>query len=410
MFELKDYNLRGAAAKEEIKLRWAKAIAARRWLTTSAKTVAGLLLALRCRSRSSPRQTRTFLRPEAWRRQEAERTSYPEAKRARDNPGSTYRRAFVRRLTKDARRLSRPPIATLEQVITKWENISAVNACLSEIQNQLKIAGSRMIVPTVHKDRSVLIQVSPTTAKKHGAPIIMRGDLAEISPCREPSHGTHMSCRTDWIGNKPRHVRAIHRNCVRSFALIDDQDRRTAHYVLHNTRRTITLPDGYHWAVDLIGLKACRDDSLDADFHPEALHLMDVNASTYIAYQLELNREVRLRTKAENAALAAQQEGVFVCLADSLKAGNCRAGSLEFARRHQLDPRRHYTAPELLAQANGDSGRVRLAVTAASLRHRREMERGYAVLEDHYAGADWELIQTITASTPGQRVPDIVTS
>jgi hypothetical protein len=92
---------------------------------------------------------------------------------------------------------------------------------------------------------------------------------------------------------------------------------------------------------------------------------------------------MRLRWAAENAAEIAQNEGVFVCLADSIRAGNCKIGTLNFAERHRLDTSRHYTAIELLAQANGDAGRVRLAITAARFRHNQEMDRGYCDLSEH---------------------------
>ena len=67
-------------------------------------------------------------------------------------------------------------------------------------------------------------------------------------------------------------------------------------------------------------------------------------------------------------------------LADSLAAGNCQAGSEQFARRHGLNPTRWYKPNELLAVANGDAQRVRLAVLAAVRRHDRLAEAGAQVI------------------------------
>lgn len=99
--------------------------------------------------------------------------------------------------------------------------------------------------------------------------------------------------------------------------------------------------------------------------------------------------ERRAQAREQTALMAVVERGdaagVAVCLADSLRAGNCRAGSLSFAGRHGLDPSRHYSAGELLAQSNGDARFVRAAVLAALRRERREQAAGFCVLADHRA-------------------------
>jgi hypothetical protein len=77
--------------------------------------------------------------------------------------------------------------------------------------------------------------------------------------------------------------------------------------------------------------------------------------------------------------------GVAVCLADSLRAGNCRPGSESFARQHGLDSRAHYSAAELLAVANGSTRFVRAAVVSAIRRERKELAAGVCLLADHRA-------------------------
>ena len=111
--------------------------------------------------------------------------------------------------------------------------------------------------------------------------------------------------------------------------------------------------------------------------------LLRKDAVAHITSQLQANAERRNLMKAQMAAEKAQMEGVWVCLADALRAGNCKAGCLAFAERHQISASKHYPAPALLDMANGEAGRVRLAITAASIRHRKEMEQGFALLEEH---------------------------
>jgi hypothetical protein len=125
------------------------------------------------------------------------------------------------------------------------------------------------------------------------------------------------------------------------------------------------------------------ENSRQDDYHPSASDLIKENAGDKIAEKVWQNHKVRLETKAREAAALAGMEGVVVCVADSRRAGNCEAGTFSFATRHNLDPRQHYPAAELVQIANGDSSRVRLAITAAVLRHKREMERGYSELAEH---------------------------
>jgi hypothetical protein len=75
----------------------------------------------------------------------------------------------------------------------------------------------------------------------------------------------------------------------------------------------------------------------------------------------------------------------LVCARDSVRAGNCRAGTESFAARHGLDLRRHYTAGELRLMANGDARFVRAAVIMAMRRERIEIQRGKCLITEHIA-------------------------
>lgn len=118
------------------------------------------------------------------------------------------------------------------------------------------------------------------------------------------------------------------------------------------------------------------------DYHPSPDELRKWDVAGWVA-RIRTNAETRRRLAAESAAEAAEAADVWVCIADSLRAGNCRAGTEQFAARHGLSTTAHYRAPQLLGIANGDYSRVRLAVKAACIRDRAERERGYAILSEH---------------------------
>ena len=99
-----------------------------------------------------------------------------------------------------------------------------------------------------------------------------------------------------------------------------------------------------------------------------------------------LSREIEAKEQAEKADL----EGVHVCLKDSLRAGNCQAGTLAFVGRLGLDEKKHYRALEIFEMAKqkspNDIRLVKLALTAAALRTKKEEEQGYAVISEHFVG------------------------
>jgi hypothetical protein len=170
-------------------------------------------------------------------------------------------------------------------------------------------------------------------------------------------------------------------NYVRSFAVI--RDNQTLDVAFHTHEYQLVLPPEYMWAKDDHGLKLMMADSRQDDYHPTAEDLYGKNTVDRLVHNLNVNRDRRLKLKAEIVADMAETEGVYVGVKDSLRAGNCLSGTRSWAENHQLDVRKHYPAPTLLTMVNGDYGRVRLAIKSALIRHKNEMERGYALLEDH---------------------------
>ncbi len=151
-------------------------------------------------------------------------------------------------------------------------------------------------------------------------------------------------------------------------------------------RHDVVLPDGYYWDVDAQGLRVCCAASPRDDYHITAADV-ESGRPSHIIDQLLAGRATRLATAAREAASRAEAAGVYLCRADSIRAGNCPTGTDAWCAQHGLDLRRHYSALEVLDRVadTAQAGRVRLAVTAAVLRHRRESAAGVCVLRDHIA-------------------------
>jgi hypothetical protein len=170
---------------------------------------------------------------------------------------------------------------------------------------------------------------------------------------------------------------------IKSFGIIPSP-RMLCYWWNTDRMRKIRAPRGYHWNRDAFGIRLV--DRHGNDYHPNAAELLA--GIRFITAKIRSNaatrRQVAREMRRELASVKrAEREGCAVCVADSVRAGNCAVGTREWARRHNLDPSRHYTPSELLAISNGDGRRVALVVSVALRRHRKEMERGFALLAEH---------------------------
>lgn len=163
---------------------------------------------------------------------------------------------------------------------------------------------------------------------------------------------------------------------------------------------TTKAPRGYRWERDANGVKLVSVADPRNDYHPDSEDLrtlsprqlaakLRANAATRRAAD-KLARAEAAKTKKQqaedrSAMRRAEQEGAEICLADSIRAGNCQAGTKNFADRHGLDISKHYRPTQILKIANGEAHRVRLAVAVGLRRHRHEMDQGFCVIADHRA-------------------------
>ena len=328
----------------------------------------------KCYAVACYRQTNWTARRD-WLARSDDRKSKPDAKRARDD--KQFRRQYLRQLRAEEKRLVRET-NTLSGITSSWDRLSQTRVSLKSVADSREIAcGKRNQVKYTPQQQYHLISVNSRTARLAGCAINMTGKDAIIKPVVRSSYGYHSPGETEWKNGRPvSYTRATHENYVRSFAIFGDNPQ-TICYALHGTEYTITLPDGYAWRADMYGLCAYITSSQGDDFHVDAYYLLKGAAD--IVKRLESNRQRRIQIETKYWAEIADMDGVWVGVDDSIRAGNCRVGTQIFATKHGLDINRHYPALEVFRLGSLDVmfGLVRLAITAATLRHKHEMECGY---------------------------------
>jgi hypothetical protein len=151
-------------------------------------------------------------------------------------------------------------------------------------------------------------------------------------------------------------------------------------------QRNVTLPKGWVFDIDENGLFIRRSVLVRSlgpcDFHPTAADLLRMSPKELIATARE-NARVRAaqerQQRQEARALMeqvrrAEREGATVCLADSLRVGNCYAGTVRWAARAGLARNKHHK-PSQIAKLAGAAGhearRVMLVIRYANLSDHR---------------------------------------
>jgi hypothetical protein len=196
----------------------------------------------------------------------------------------------------------------------------------------------------------------------------------------EASHMKSVGDNSDW------RKKSTFRRGVAVQSVATCTDFRVAVFIFDGATHNIVAPRGWRWDRDTNGLRlrSCSDKTVD--YHPTASELLgDVKEIAREARKNAATRKAAAKAvKADAAAVKRAEEfGVYVCLADSIRAGNCRAGSEAFGRSHGFDASKHYAPVELLASANGQTRFVALACTAALRRTIREINQGYSVIAEH---------------------------
>ena len=158
-------------------------------------------------------------------------------------------------------------------------------------------------------------------------------------------------------------------------------------------------PFGYSWKKDRLGIFLVSSSDPEKNYHPCASDLTEYSvkkirdillANYRIRKDAEklAKKELLIVAKNEKEFLkklrVAEKEGMQVCFRDSVKAGNCAAGTSTFARISNLDVTKHYN-PTYIYKIGMPirPAQIPVVLLSALRRHKREMRDGFALLEDH---------------------------
>ena len=158
--------------------------------------------------------------------------------------------------------------------------------------------------------------------------------------------------------------------------------------------KIIKAPRGFHYEIDNNGLKIQSNSVKSMDYHFTAIDLTTKTMKEIIQICKD-NYNQRKKNKLTSDLFSnddkkinkvlnlANKLEVQVSIVDSIKAGNCLAGTESWMRRNHLE-KKHYPVFVISSRMNTDNERVKLAILRAIERTKKENKRGYSLLEDHY--------------------------
>jgi hypothetical protein len=298
-----------------------------------------------------------------------------------------FRRKFKTRLRREVKALTREFASdNLDKAVQLAEEFTKNDTRLTRLYNMWSVLGKGAVT---HKNVATIARIP--FGRKADERVYLRRDIGlQIEGrgnvyLRTTASETYTTSRRHQSVYRYGRWRTIqnaeHNHFIRSLAIIT-RDKTRVKWRLHDQSLEITAPEGTSWRRDHHGIALVRGQD---EYHPMAFELYAASKGdwSHILREMDDNARLRQQELAENMVLAAEAEGVWVCLQDSLSAGNCLAGTLSWAEQQGIKPGRHYAATELLKCVKTDAGRVRLALSHAIRRHKREMEQGYANLAEH---------------------------
>lgn len=324
-----------------------------------------------------------------WNDQVQRRTSNPLATRLKKD--SKFRRRQRKNLLGKLRRLcSRKRANSVAEVVEWYANHDAIDkqqAAYDTIISQLKQIKTNAAIPSIKSRRfsnAHVIDVSSTLAHCLNIKVNRRFKNTDYVATFTATSTTTESGHTTWRNGVPKkYHRGSCTNAIRSFGVIINPQRLDI--LIHNTERTILLPEGFSWHIDAAGICAKQDVyAPDREYHPTATELL-YKPVDYWLRRIDENAEIRELNRELRSVGLEDLENVFICMRDSRKAGNCLAGTITMARNLGLDPYGHYPATEIYkkAKSHGYFDRTMATFRVAKKRHDLELRRGFSKLSYH---------------------------
>jgi hypothetical protein len=301
---------------------------------------------------------------------------------ARANPGPEVRPNFSA-AEREVRRIAADP-KFRAQYETAPKTLPALLTLIAR-RARLPAAAARRTLRKLPDLGIHLLPVDADLADAQGVEVVRRGKEWTVQATYRASRYEYTAGETEWKNGSPKnYTRARNDTYVRAYACIA---RGALVGVVHNTEFRLRAPTGYAWAHDDNGFAlAAKFDG--ADCHITAADVIAARDDDCAALcrRIESARATRLlaqqAAESDAAAMEALAAGKFwVCRRDSLRAGNCPAGTDSWIARHDLDGRRHYPARAIRSLA--DDARVRLALMIAAKRAAAEAAAGVCILAEH---------------------------
>lgn len=139
---------------------------------------------------------------------------------------------------------------------------------------------------------------------------------------------------------------------------------------------------GWSWGIDSNGVKLYKNSNPDIDYHVDQTDVLDLPATAKKA--IENFKTRKLMEKTNKIAKKLPIKDVMVCAVDSIRAGNCRVGTENFAKAHNIKLDRHIPATVLEKIDTTSKDRVQKAINFAKIRQAKEIAQGFSVLKNHY--------------------------
>lgn len=321
---------------------------------------------------------------DSWHRRKALTLHERDIRRARAD--KNFRNNYLRRLHRAVKALDLEPNRDIDSVIAWAEDSYRLQSERKALTSRYhKITGKNY--PTKRPSTPAWLRklhINDTTARAAGAKLDMRGDDSSVKPTFGLSWLDYDAPVTEWKSGRPvGYTRAKRDNYVTSFAILRE-DGKLDIAIAKRRVEGVEAPEGYRWDTDSHGV-CLRSNAHGSECHFEARDVISYPDQWIerTVTELEENKIRRDRLKVERKAELAKTKGVHVCFRDSLRGGNCAAGTRQWVNDHNLDERKHYAADTLVDLSNGDYNMVRRALFAAVQRHEKEVEQGVCLLEDH---------------------------
>ena len=122
---------------------------------------------------------------------------------------------------------------------------------------------------------------------------------------------------------------------MKSYGQIDKTGKLLG-FIIHDRTGSIHSGMGYHWEADTLGIKLVRESD-GSGYHPDSEDVF--TGFVRIRSQLiELADRRKVAQSKNSIPRAATKSTAIISIADSLRCGNCAAGTVAFARLIGIDP------------------------------------------------------------------------